>query len=326
MSLELKNKHWGPAARQATLEARSAFLRAIRHFFEARGIMEVETPLLCATGALDPHLKVIPVRGDYSGYLQTSPEYAMKRLLASGCGSMYQLCKAFRGDECGRLHNPEFTILEWYRLAFDHHALMDEMDAFLRAVLGSPKTERLSYRALFQNAFDLNPHTASINQLKDCATEVNIQLSESSLEGLTRDDWMDLLMTHHLEPTLGFKCPVMIYDYPETQAALARLRQDDPKEPAVAERFEVYVQGIELANGYHELTDSQVQLSRFQQDQERREQLGVEPMPIDERLMQALEAGLPACAGVALGVDRLFMIKMGLKTIREVLAFPGDCA
>jgi len=323
MSLELKIKDWQPVASLATLKARAAFLKSIRQFFEAREVLEVETPLLCATGALDPYLNVIPVHG---GYLQTSPEYAMKRLLAAGVGSMYQLCKAFRGDECGRLHNTEFTMLEWYRLDFDHHQLMDEMDDFLQAMIGSAKAIRLSYRALFETHLNINPHTASIEKVQALAEKLKIHLSPVALQNLKRDDWLDLLMTHHLEPKLGFTAPVMIYDYPATQAALAKLRQDVSHELAVGERFEVYIQGIELANGYHELTDATVQGIRFQEDCKRRADLGVPKMAVDHRLMQALESGLPACAGVALGVDRLFMLKMGCKSIRDVLAFPGECA
>ncbi len=320
MSLELKSNSWRPVASLETLKARADFLKSIRQFFEAREVLEVETPLLCATGALDPYLDVIPA---YGGYLQTSPEYAMKRLLAAGLGSMYQLCKAFRGDECGRLHNAEFTMLEWYRLGFDHHQLMDEMDDFLQAMIGSAKALRISYKELFQKHLNINPHTASLEKLKELAENLNIHLSPEALKNLKRDDWLDLLMTHHLEPTLGFTAPLMVYDYPASQAALAKLRQDEPHEPPVGERFEVYIQGIELANGYHELTDSRVQGIRFQEDYERRAELGVSQMAIDTRLMQALESGLPACAGVALGIDRLFMLKMGCKSIGDVLAFPA---
>lgn len=322
MSLELKND-WQPTASVDTLKARARFLKAIRHFFETRNVLEVETPLLCKTADLDPYLKAIKTQ---DAYLQTSPEYAMKRLLAAGVGSMYQLCKAFRGDEYGRLHNSEFTMLEWYRVDFDHHDLMDEMDAFLMEVLGSPKAERISYHVLFQNAFGLNPHTASIEALRGHAARLNIQLSASGAEHLERDDWLDLLMTHHLEPTLGLECPLMIYDYPASQAAMAKLRQDHTKTFTVGERFEVYVKGIELANGYHELTDGAVQLQRFEQDVARRLVLGAQSMPIDARLMQAMEAGLPPCAGVALGIDRLFMLKMGFKSIGDVLAFPSSRA
>jgi lysyl-tRNA synthetase class 2 len=179
---------------------------------------------------------------------------------------------------------------------------------------------------LFETHLNLNPHTATIATLKDLAEKLNIHLSPAALQNLKRDDWLDILMTHHLEPTLGFTAPVMIYDYPETQAALAKLRQDLPNEPPVGERFEVYIQGIELANGYHELRDSTVQGIRFQEDCARRADLGAQQMVIDHRLIQAIDSGLPACAGVALGVDRLFMLKMGCKSIRDVLAFPAECA
>ena len=322
-----KNKDWRPCASLANLNARAKMLAEIRAFFQERNILEVETPLMCTSAATDPYLKPIPIASlpsetlaNQNFYLQTSPEFAMKRLLAAGSGPIYQICKAFRDDEAGRLHNPEFTILEWYRPGFDHHTLMDEVEAFLCTILGSPSAERLTYEAVFHRILGFNPHEASLQQLMECATS-QISITASVANTLTIDDWLDLLMTHSIEPHLGFQRPVMIYDYPASKAALAKIRSD---KPSVAERFEVYVQGIELANGYHELTDPDLQLARFNEDCRIRETLGYPAIPIDLYLLEALKAGLPSSAGVALGVDRLFMLKRETHEIQDVIAFTID--
>lgn len=320
-----KNREWRPSASFSNLHARAKMLAKIRAFFQERNILEVETPLMCTSAATDPYLKPIPIASlpsqalaEQNFYLQTSPEFAMKRLLAAGSGPIYQICKAFRDDEVGRLHNPEFTILEWYRPGFDHHALMDEVEAFLCAILESPSAERLTYEAVFKRMLGFNPHEASLQQLKDCAASQGISITANVANTLTIDDWLDLLMTHSIEPHLGFQCPTMIYDYPASKAALAKIRSG---KPAVAERFEVYIQGIELANGYHELTDPEIQLNRFKEDCHSRETLGYPPIPIDLFLLDALKAGLPSSAGVALGVDRLLMLKLETHEIQEVVAF-----
>lgn len=324
----LKSKDWRPSASLKNLQVRARLLADIRDFFAQRAVLEVETPLLCSTAATDPYLQPIQVlypsrsTGDQAPfYLQTSPEFAMKRLLAAGSGSIYQICKAFREDERGRLHNPEFTMLEWYRLGFDHHRLMDEVDDFLAMALNTPKAERFTYGELFFKHLKLNPYQVSREELKQCAHSASITLNADTAENLSVDEWLDILMTHCVEPSLGFEAPVMIYDFPASKAALARVRAGEPN---VAERFEVYVQGIELANGYHELLDPRVQELRFKQDCELRKALGYPEIPMDDQLVAALEFGMPASAGVALGIDRLMMLKLNSSHIEDVIAFTID--
>ena len=253
-------------------------------------------------------------------YLQTSPEYAMKRLLAAGYGSIYQIAKAFRGEESGPLHNPEFTLLEWYRVGFDLHALMDEMDALLTLILDTPKARRLSYERLFTEDLGIDPHHTTVQTLAACAEAHQIQLSALAAQDLDVDTWLDILMTHCIEPTLGFDRPVFINDYPASKAALATLHKREDG-VWVAERVEVYVRGIELANGYHELRDPTVQRQRFEADCVRRAQTGLPAIPIDQHVLEALEVGMPACAGIALGLDRLLLLKEGLQDLSETLSF-----
>jgi lysyl-tRNA synthetase class 2 len=313
---------WQPTASIQNLKTRAALLRKIREFFAARQVMEVETPLLCHTSVPDPYILSIPanVRDPHSGkdltcYLQTSPEYAMKRLLAAGSGSIYQLCKAFRQDELGRIHNPEFTILEWYRLDFDHHLLMDEISELFKVLMPIEKTERFTYAELFQKYLQLNPHTESLEMLEACARQhVNLELKHS----LSRDGWLQILMSEVIETQIGQDYPTFVYDFPASQASLARVR---PENPPVASRFEVYYRGIELGNGFHELQSEPEQRMRFLKDLEQRAAEGVVAMPLDERLLAALKHGLPACAGIALGVDRLLMLASNLKAIEEIMSF-----
>lgn len=242
----------------------------------------------------------------------------MKRLLAAGSGSIYQLGKVFRNGEAGRRHNPEFTLLEWYRPGFDLHALMDEMDALMASLLGTPAAERLSYAEAFIRYAGIDPHAATAAELQRIASVE--KFSESlSLAGDDRDGWLDLLLTHLVEPHLGKERPIFIFDYPPSQAALARIR---PGNPPVAERFELYIDGIELANGYHELGDAREQRYRFEADRARRRDARLSDVPVDERLLAALEHGLPDCSGVALGVDRVLMIAAQARALDEVMAFP----
>lgn len=336
---DLSEVSWFPNTDRETLLARAQLLKQIREFFYSRDILEVETPLLCQTASLDPFIQAIPVHlatnlENSHYFLQTSPEFAMKRLLAAGSGSIFQLCKAFRDNELGRYHNPEFTMLEWYHLGIDHFQLMDEIDDLLSMTLDTPKSIRMSYQALFEKYLDVNPHTASIFILKQCAKDKGIHLLSEQGEEYNqkgekpeikenkqeRDTWLNLLMSHFIEPMLGFEIPVMVYDYPESQAALAKKRAISEK-ISVAERFEVYICGIELANGYHELTDSKQQKVRFEEDINIRSRLGLQNIPLDMRLISALNAGLPYCSGVALGFDRLLMLKLKKEKISDVLAF-----
>lgn len=313
---------WKPSADLENLRQRARVFKLIRDFFYARGVMEVETPLMCHTSVTDPFIQSIPAlfqanpnADEQRYYLQTSPEYAMKRLLAAGSGPIFQITKAFRQGEIGRFHNPEFTMMEWYRPGFDHHALMDEMDELLQLVLGTPPARRQSYAQLFQHYLGIDPHQASLSQLAECAGTVKISVAS---EVTDRDTWLNLLMSHCIEPQMSNDLPCFVYDFPASQAALARIQ---PGNPPVASRFEVYFRGIELANGFHELQDATEQRRRFEKNQSQREELGLNHMPIDELFLGALENGLPDCAGVALGLDRLLMLATQSEKIADVLSF-----
>lgn len=314
---------WRPAASLDTLHLRAELLASLRAFFADRGVLEVETPLLSAASVTDLHLQSLSLRvggrDERRMYLQTSPEFAMKRLLAHGSGPIYQISKAFRDAEAGRRHNPEFTILEWYRPGWDHHRLMDEIDELLATVLGIPAGERLGYAEAFARHAAIDPHHASRDELERRVEQLRVQ----GVVDLERDDLLNLLLTHVVEPNLGRGRPTFIHDFPASQAALARIRPGDPR---LAERFEVFVEGVELANGYHELTDPAEQRRRFEADLAERRRRGLPEVPVDHRLLAALEAGLPDCAGVALGVDRLVMLKAGANDISDVIAFPIDRA
>ncbi len=321
---------WRPSAPLENLRGRAVLLARIRGFFAVRGVLEVETPTLAGAAVTDPHLSSLQSR--YTGpgfsagrplYLQTSPEFAMKRLLAAGSGPIYQLGKAYRDGEAGRLHNPEFTLLEWYRPGFDLSAMMDEVEALATQALGlTGRFERVSYRELFRRRLGIDPFEVSEDGLRDCARRHGLSRSaELPLAG--QDAWLDLLLTHFIEPGLGAGTPCFVHDYPPGQAALARIR---PGPCPVAERFELYIDGVEIANGYHELGDPAEQRVRFTRDRERRRREGLPDVTPDERLLAALAHGLPDCAGVALGVDRLVMAALGVKSIAEVVAFPLERA
>ncbi|MEK7323016.1 MAG: elongation factor P--(R)-beta-lysine ligase [Pseudomonadota bacterium] len=318
---------WRPSAELAVLRQRAQLLAELRDFFAARDVMEVETPVLYGAGATDPQLASFSAEyhgpGAPSGrtlYLQTSPEFTMKRLLAAGSGPIYQISKAFRNGEAGRRHNPEFTMLEWYRPGWDHHALMDEVEALIRQILVAPAAARVSYGDLCLRYLGIDPHGAELTELRDAAAARGITAPVGL--GDDRDGWLDFLWSHGVEPRLGGDGrPVFVIDYPASLAMLARLR---PGSPAVAERFELYLHGVELANGFHELADGGEQRRRFEQDNARRRGAGLPAMPFDEHLLAALMHGLPDCGGVALGVDRLLMLRIGAQDIGEVLAFPWD--
>ncbi|GAB0149963.1 elongation factor P--(R)-beta-lysine ligase [Marichromatium sp. PS1] len=317
---------WRPCATREMLEARAAMFARIRAFFAAAGVLEVETPLLSRAAVTDPALTSLAVRpgtGVAGGYLHTSPEFAMKRLLAAGSGPIYQICKVFRDDERGRWHHPEFSLLEWYRPGWDYQRLIDEVAALVRAALDRPAlaVERVSYRALFRDGLGIDPWDTSVAALRDCARRVGI----GGVEGLEleRDGWLDLLLSHRLESGLGRGRLSFVHDYPPSQAALARVR---PGAAPVAERFELYVEGVELANGFQELTDAAEQRARFDADLDWRRANGQAEVPTDVHFLAALEAGLPESAGVALGLDRLLMIATGAPDIDAVLAFPVERA
>jgi lysyl-tRNA synthetase class 2 len=292
--------------------------------------MEVETPICSAFASTDPALESFSA--SYTGpgqaqgkqlYLHTSPEFPMKRLLAAGSGPIYQICKVFRNGELGRFHNPEFTMLEWYRPGYDQHELMDEMAELINGLLPEPlPVEIISYRDLFDHHLEIDPHHSTCEQLRKHAIRLGVQGAESMVLPEV-DSWLDLLMSHCIEPELGNGSVCFVHDYPATQASLARIR---PGDPPLAERFELYMNGIELANGFHELANGDELRSRFQSDLERRRELGIKQVPMDENLLLALDSGIPDCSGVALGIDRLLMCLTNSDNIQDVLTFPLERA
>ena len=327
MSQELKNNpYWQPTASIENLKKRAEIIHNIRAFFYARNITEIETPILNPYTVTDAYLDSLKVRFNHhqTGYLHTSPEYCMKRLLAAGLGDCYQICKTFRDHEQGRQHNTEFSLLEWYRLNFDHHELMTEMNAFLQAILKTNPAEKICYQNLFTNYLNINPHTASIKTLQNIAKRYGLleTLGEShNTKPHHKDDWLMLLLSELIEPKLGFhNTPVFIYDYPASQAALAKVT-DLNDTTQVGSRFEVYMNGIELANGFHELQDHTEQKARFEKDLVLRKFLNKPSLAIDKNFLSALQHGLPNCAGVALGIDRLISLALGEKSIKEVISF-----
>jgi lysyl-tRNA synthetase class 2 len=405
---EVVSSEFAYTAKIDLLKKRAEIVKKIRAFFDARQVMEVETPLLAEAPVTDPHIEAIQTIG-VEGYLQTSPEYAMKRLLAMGIGSCFQICKAFRVDPHSRIHHPEFTLLEWYRLDFDDHALMDETDTLLQEILACPAGIRISYEEAFLRFLKVSALFSSREELKALFIEKFGPIPGS--EHFSIDDWRMLLFTHGIEPYLTGDSPYFIYDFPASQAALARLKNrsseqfafagqepgsterktgvntpvnedlstaltplfsaqvEFPKrsiEPSpefafagqepgsterktgvntpvnedlstaltplfsaqvefprgsnvsVAARFEVYMKGIELANGYHELIDAKGQAARFESDLQERKRLGKAAVPVDTRLLGALNHGLPDCAGIALGVDRLIMLALDAPRIENI--------
>jgi len=312
---------WQPTASLAALRRRAALLAEIRRFFAARTVLEVEVPALSRRATSDPHIdSITALCNGEPAFLATSPEFGLKRLLAAGLGDCYYLGKAFREGEAGGRHNPEFTMLEWYRCGWDDRRLMKEVGELLGLVLGMEQVQFLSYRELFLRELRLDPHAASESELRACvARELELSFVPAS-----RDECLDLLMSHRLEAAMGGGI-TLLYDFPASQAALAKVVADDHGTP-VARRFEAYVGGLELANGYWELTDAEEQLRRFRADHRYRAQHKLHVYPFEERLVAALAAGMPECAGVALGVDRLLMLAGGYSRIEEVIAFPLERA
>ena len=312
---------WQPTATRHNLQRRAQIIDGIRQFFNQRQVLEVDTPTLSAAAVSDPHL--FPFATDYipegggqaqTLYLHTSPEYPMKRLLAAGSGCIWQLCRVYRNGESGRRHNPEFSMLEWYRLGFDHHQLMDEVDDLVDSMLGCGRSRRVTYAALFEQYLGVDIHACEISELADLGRR------HCDFRGeLDTDGWLNLLFSHCIEPQLLE--PTMVYAFPASQAALARVVEGDDRVPSAA-RFELFIKGMELANGYFELTDAGEQARRFAADQQLRETYRRPSLPIDQRLIAALQQGLPECAGVALGIDRLVMLALDAHSIDEVIAFP----
>lgn len=315
---------WRPGASLHALRARAITLADVRRYFADAGVMEVETPLACSTAGTDPGLQ--PLRASYAGpvfpngralYLQTSPEFGMKRLLAAGTGAIYQICKAFRNAEAGRLHNPEFSMLEWYRPGFDLAEMMQEVGTIARLALDLPELEAVyeSYAGLFQSVLGIDIFDSSAEELQAQAVR-HLVLGAEGMD-LDRDGWLDLLMSHLIQPQLGQDRLCFVTDYPASQAALARLNPDG----RTAARFELFFSGVELANGYHELVEPDEQAQRFEADNCQRRGRGLPPIKVDRLLLGAMQHGLPDCSGVAVGLDRLLMLRLGESDIDRVLSF-----
>jgi lysyl-tRNA synthetase class 2 len=315
---------WHPTAPLANLKARAELLKRLRAFFAMRDVMEVSTPVLATAGVTDPFIDNFTssfehgtTGQDETLYLQTSPEYAMKRLLAAGCEHIYQIGPAFRHEGYGCYHNPEFTMLEWYRSGFDMPMLIAEVAELLKLTLDVPTVEVISYQQAFLQNTGLDPLKASKDEWLDYAKDKGLSL-HGDINTLDKDDILQLVFATYIEPEFANASPVIVSHFPASQAALATINQDDPR---TANRFEAYYQGIELANGFHELTDADEQRKRFINDNEKREALGLPNAKTDERFLAALNAGLPDCAGVALGVDRLLMLITQSDKISDVLPF-----
>jgi len=321
--VEQPTTNWQPSADLAQLQARADLLQNIRDFFAQRQVLEVQTPILARQAIPETHIDLFST--DYHGpnpgklYLQASPEAAMKRLLVAGSGAIYQITPAFRNSEAGRTHNPEFTLLEWYRPDFDHHDLMMEVEALLRLVLPNlTVAERISYNDLLLRHTGLHPLQTPLKELQKSLTQLKIGLDSSSLD---RDTCLDILITEKVCPALHDTPVLFVYDYPASQASLARLSAQDPN---LAARFEVFVNGMELANGFQELSNASQQRQRFEKVQQQKRQQQADIVPTDQRFLAALEAGLPNCAGVALGIERLLMLQNQVDHIAKVCSFSID--
>ena len=321
-----EQEQWQPTASVKNLLTRAKLLTEIRRFFTDRGLLEVETPVLSEFGVTDVHLATFSTEfispfGEQSKtlWLSTSPEYHMKRLLAAGSGPIFQIGKVFRNEEAGNRHNPEFTMLEWYRPHFDMYRLINEVDDLLQQILECPPAESMSYQFAFQQYVGLDPLSADLSELVEKAEKHQLMGAENE----SRDTLLQFLFSTVVEPQIGQEAPVVVYHFPASQAALAQISSEDLR---VAERFEFYYKGLELANGFHELSDAREQLRRFQQDNLQREKMGLPVRVIDTRLLAALQAGIPNCSGVALGVDRVLMIAMGTESIKEVISVAIDNA
>ena len=320
-----------PTASIEMLQRRSELTLAIHQFFSARDFIHVETPLLSRDTVVDRYIHPVGLqKSTLTGrdadqetlWLQTSPEFCMKRLLASGATAIYQIAKAFRQGESGGRHNPEFTMLEWYRVGDDMRAGMELLSVFASTTLNRPKSKVLSYGDAFRKMADVDPFVDTVESFGEALQAGGVSISEFAGE-TDRDFWLNLILTHLVEPKLGFEAPVIIYDWPPSQAALAIVRDGSPP---VAERFELYVDGVELGNGYHELLDADELVRRNKQNNTLREDDGSDPLPVDSRLLDAMRSGMPSCSGVAVGVDRLLMVLEGCQNIEQVIAFPLDRA
>lgn len=326
----MSESDWQPTAALKTLKRRAQLLADIRRFFADREVLEVDTPVLSQAAPTATYLDSFQTSYQPPGvepqtfYLQTSPEFAMKRLLAAGCGDIYQIARVFRNGELGRLHAPEFTMLEWYRPALGYPALMQEVDDLLQALAGFPEAMKMTYQQVFQDSLQVNIFKTSTADLRRLAlASINSLPADWQTD---RDGWLELLMSECIEPQLSRTGkPFIVYDFPASQAQLAKVyRNIDGVD--VAARFEVYAGGLELANGYDECLDADELRQRFQQDNEQRLVQGQPAMPIDDNLLAALSAGMPACTGVALGLERLLMLMENCPQIAAVQSFSFEKA
>lgn len=318
---------WQPTLTWQNAQKRAQILQQIRQFFDERNVVEVETPALSQGTVTDVYLDALTCKYNFLAdssaeqsvelYLQTSPEFHMKRLLASGYGCIYSLAKAFRHEEAGNNHNPEFTMLEWYRIGFDQFQLMSEVSELLKTVLGCNEPILSSYQDIFIKTVGIDPLTASFLELV-AILEQHGKAADWLIEQNDPDALLQFIFTELIEPTIGINEPCFIYNFPVAQASLATISEEDNR---VAQRFECYYHGIELVNGFNELTDADEQVARFETDNTKRNSQGLEHRPIDNNFIAALNHGLPQCSGVALGVDRLVMLAIGLKDISEVQSF-----
>ncbi len=324
--MNLEQRNWQPTADITILKRRAQYLADVRLFFAERDVWEVETPILSPAAPTAPYLDsfttdYIPLgsQSKQRYYLQTSPEFAMKRLLAADSGSIYQIAKVFRNGEQGKLHSPEFTMLEWYRPDLTLHQLIDEVNALLQQAFNLPAVCRLSYRSVFEFYLKINVFTCSDNKIMECALK-RIKGLPTDLN-LDRDGWLELLMSYVIEPRLAaMNMPLFIYDFPASQAQLAKIKQDNSGYE-VADRFELYINGVELANGYNELLDTNELRKRFEADNQQRKLQNKAEIPLDENLLAAMKHGLSECSGVALGLDRLLMLVLDKNNIFEVQSF-----
>jgi len=325
-----ENQSWPPSASFEQLRLRAGVYESIREFFKQRKVLEVDTPSLSVATTPDPNIHSFETHFLGSGearqqhrYLITSPEFHMKRLLAAGSGCIYQICHVFRQAEMGSQHNPEFTMLEWYRVGMDYHSLMQEVAELVSLLLTLQlvEPEYLTYQAAFARYTGIDPLAATLTELRQQAQKAGLTLPAVGQDD--KDLYLDYLMSTQVQPQLGKGRLTFIYEYPASQCALACIASDNNQ---VAERFELFLEGIELANGFHELADAEQQLQRFRSELERRAQAGMQPVTIDQHLIAALAGGFPDCSGVALGLDRLIQFMNAKKSINDVLAFPFNRA
>ena len=323
--MQSEGLEFSPTCDRETWILRQSLMGKVRKFFELRGVLEVETPVLSNAGGTDPQLDYFEVEGSPKRYLMTSPEFHMKRLLSAGFGDIFQITKSFRKDEFGAHHNNEFSMVEWYRVGMPQEQLMDEVEALVCEIVGQKlEVRRTRWIDAFRNYAGVNPFCKDLNDFVGACENHAVPVPES-MERMSREDWWDYLMVFVIEPALASNGPEFIMDYPPSQAALAQTYTD--KDGFLwARRFELFVDKVELCNGYTELTDVAEQRRRFESDLEIRRRMGKPLPPVDERFLSALDSGMPACSGVALGLDRLFMLALHKQEIQDVVLFPSPIA